>query len=227
MTSLPPDAAGRGDADRSAGTAGPNPAPVASPPGSPVAAPAPSTPPAPPAQRPPGTPRSGPRPLPPVRPSNAQVELSLDLRFTPPDKVLSRLFGALEQVGADVTLLVLLRDTPEYAGVVASAYQALRARGYVSDSARFPPGGQRLRVRRRPDREAPARGEPGAPAGEARAEWGGAAERATWEGAPGGVPVLEAGPTPEIEPGPPPPAPPAAAEGPDGSPSGGPFKSEP
>jgi hypothetical protein len=154
------------------------------------------------------------------------VELSLDLRFTPPDKVLSRLFGALEQVGADVTLLVLLRDTPEYAGVVASAYQALRARGYVSDSTRFPPGGQRLRVRRRPDREAPARVEPGAPAGEARA-LGGAEERATWEGVPGGVSVLEAGPAPEIEPGLPPAVPPAAAEGPDGSPSGGPFKSEP
>jgi hypothetical protein len=91
-----------------------------------------------------------------VQPSNAQVELSLDLRFTPPDKVLSRLFGALERVGADVTLLVLLRDTPEYAGVVASAYQALRARGYVSDSARFPPGGQRLRVRRRSERAGPA-----------------------------------------------------------------------
>jgi hypothetical protein len=83
------------------------------------------------------------------------VELTLDLRFTPPDKLLSRLFGALERVGPDVTLLVLLRDTPEYAGVVASAYQALRARGYLSDSARFPPGGQRLRVRRRPEREAP------------------------------------------------------------------------
>jgi hypothetical protein len=92
------------------------------------------------------------------------VELSLDLRFTPPDKVLSRLFGALDRVGADVTLLVLLRDTPEYAGVVASAYQALRARGYVSDSSRFPPGGQRLRVRRRADRAAPVL-EPGLEAG--------------------------------------------------------------
>jgi hypothetical protein len=79
------------------------------------------------------------------------VELTLDLRFTPPDKVLPRLFGALERVGDDVTLLVLLRDTPEYAGVVASAYQALRAQGYASDSARVPPGGQRLRVQRRRD----------------------------------------------------------------------------
>jgi hypothetical protein len=86
-----------------------------------------------------------------VRASNAQVELTLDLRFTPPDKVIPRLFGALERVGEDVTLLVLLRDTPEYAGVVASAYQALRAQGYASDSSRIPPGGQRLRVQRRRD----------------------------------------------------------------------------
>jgi hypothetical protein len=93
--------------------------------------------------------------LPPVQSSQAPVELTLDLRSTPPDKVLARLFGALDRVGQDVTLLVLLRDTPEYAGVVASAYQALRARGYVSDSARVPPGGQRLRVQRRRDREGP------------------------------------------------------------------------
>jgi hypothetical protein len=90
-----------------------------------------------------------------VRASNAQVELTLDLRFTPPDKVVPRLFGALERVGEDVTLLVLLRDTPEYAGVVASAYQALRAQGYASDSSRIPPGGQRLRVQRRGDQSAP------------------------------------------------------------------------
>jgi hypothetical protein len=79
------------------------------------------------------------------------VELTLDLLNTPPDKILSRLFGALEQVGADVTLLVLLRDTPEYVGVAASAYQALRSRGYSSDSSRMPSGGQRLRVRRAGD----------------------------------------------------------------------------
>ncbi len=90
-----------------------------------------------------------------MRASNAQVELTLDLRFTPPDKVIPRLFGALERVGEDVTLLVLLRDTPEYAGVVASAYQALRAQGYASDSSRIPPGGQRLRVQRRRDQPAP------------------------------------------------------------------------
>lgn len=99
--------------------------------------------------------RLGPTPLPvsPLRSSSAPVELSLDLRFTPPDKVLPRLFGALERIGADVTLLVLLRDTPEYAGVLASAYQALRARGYVSDSSRVPSGGQRLRVQHRSSRD--------------------------------------------------------------------------
>src|SRR4029453_958787 len=99
------------------------------------------------------------------------VELSLDLRFTPPDKVLARLFGALERIGADVTLVVLLRDTPEYASIVASAYQALRSRGYASDSARFPPGGQRLRVHLPRDRPAPRPRPPGP--GEQRAEPGG------------------------------------------------------
>jgi hypothetical protein len=98
-------------------------------------------------------PAHGPRSLPPVRPSSAPVELTLDLRGTPPDKVLSRLLGALERISADVTLYVLLRDTPEYVGVAASAYQALRSRGYFSDSSRMPQGGQRLRVQRR--REAP------------------------------------------------------------------------
>ena len=96
---------------------------------------------------------AGPRPLPPVRASNAPVELTLDLRATPPDKVLARLFGALERVAPDVTLLVLLRDTPEYAGVTANAHQALRSRGYASDTVRLPTEGQRLRVWRR--REAP------------------------------------------------------------------------
>ncbi len=93
------------------------------------------------------------RAAPPVRASGAPIELSLDLRFTPPDKVLSRLFGALERVGPDVILLVLMRDTPEYASVLAGAYQALRARGYVSDSSRTPQGGQRLRVQRRSEWE--------------------------------------------------------------------------
>jgi hypothetical protein len=87
-----------------------------------------------------------------VRPSGAQVELTLDLRGTPPDKVLSRLFGALERISDDVTLVVLVRDTPEFVGVVATMYQALRQRGYWSDSSRFPAGVQRLRIARRQDR---------------------------------------------------------------------------
>jgi len=84
-----------------------------------------------------------------VRPSNALVELTLDLRLTPPDKVLPRLFGALERIAPDVVLLVLLRDTPEYAGVVANAASALRAQGYISDCSRLPAGYQRMRIRRR------------------------------------------------------------------------------
>ncbi|MBI3973605.1 MAG: hypothetical protein HY332_20210 [Chloroflexi bacterium] len=94
-------------------------------------------------------PARGQRSLPPVRPSSAPVELTLDLSFTPPDKVLSRLLGALERVDKDVTLYVLLRDTPEYVGVTSSAYQLLRAHGYVSDSMRVPNGRQRLRVQSR------------------------------------------------------------------------------
>jgi hypothetical protein len=160
VTSLPPDAAGRGDADRPAGAAG-----LTSRPPSPPPAAGPSRP------QPPPPPRQPARAAPPPRASNAPVELSLDLRFTPPDKVLARLFGALERIGADVTLVVLLRDTPEYASIVASAYQALRSRGYASDSARFPPGGQRLRVHLPRDRPAPrplrpeTREQPDEPAG--------------------------------------------------------------
>jgi hypothetical protein len=95
--------------------------------------------------------------LPPIRPSSAPVELVLDLRGTPPDKVLSRLMGALEQVGDEVTLVALLRDTPEFVGVAASAFQALRQRGYWSDTSRFPAGVQRLRIARRRDRRGPPR----------------------------------------------------------------------
>src|SRR5689334_22274727 len=105
MASLPPEAAGAGDARSTAAvveTAGarePQAVPLAAAttqfqaPARPVAG-------------------VGPRTLPPVQPSNAPVELSLDLRATPPDKVLSRLLGALDRVSEDVTLLVLLRDTP-------------------------------------------------------------------------------------------------------------------
>jgi hypothetical protein len=94
-----------------------------------------------------------------VKPSAAAVELTLDLRGTPPDKVLSRLFGALERVSDDVTLIVLLRDTPEFVGVVSSVFQALRQRGYWSDTSRYPAGVQRLRTGRRqvrPARRSPA-----------------------------------------------------------------------
>jgi len=88
--------------------------------------------------------------VPATTPSNAPIELTLDLRNTPPDKVLSRLLGALDRVSQDVTLLVLIRDTPEYAGVSASIYQTLRGQGYFSDSSRMPQGCQRLCIRRRP-----------------------------------------------------------------------------
>lgn len=89
------------------------------------------------------------RPVLPITPSSAPVELSLDLRATPPDKVLSRLFGALERVAEDVTLVVLLRDVPEIAAAMTTAYQVLRQHGYSSDTSRFPPGSQRLRIVRR------------------------------------------------------------------------------
>lgn len=93
-----------------------------------------------------------PRSLPPIVPSQSPVELLLDLRDTPPEKFLARLFGALERVAEDVTLLVQVRDTPEYIGVLSSTYSALRQHGYVCDSSRFPPGTQRLRVSHRPQR---------------------------------------------------------------------------
>jgi hypothetical protein len=65
--------------------------------------------------------------------------------------------GALERVAADVTLLVLVRDTPEYVGVLASTYQTLRRRGYFADSSRLPAGGQRLRIQRRREPMRPPR----------------------------------------------------------------------
>src|SRR5687768_8942186 len=77
------------------------------------------------------------------------LELTLDLRGTPPEKVLARLLGALERVSDDVTLVALVRDTPDYAAPMASVYSTLRQRGYWSDSSRFPAGVQRLRVGRR------------------------------------------------------------------------------
>ena len=77
------------------------------------------------------------------------LELTLDLRGTPPEKVLARLLGALERVSDDVTLVALVRDTPDYAGPMSSVYSTLRQRGYWSDSSRFPAGVQRVRVGRR------------------------------------------------------------------------------
>jgi hypothetical protein len=80
---------------------------------------------------------------------SAQIELTLDLRGTAPDKVLSRLLSALERVGDDITLVALVRDTPDYVGVMSSIFAALRTRGYWSDTSRYPAGVQRLRVQRR------------------------------------------------------------------------------
>ena len=93
------------------------------------------------------------------------LELTLDLRGTPPEKVLQRLLGALERVSDDVTLVALVRDTPDYAAPLTTTYSTLRQRGYWSDSSRFPAGVQRLRIGRRreqrPERavEEPARAE--------------------------------------------------------------------
>ncbi len=110
--------------------------------------------------------------------SSAPVELTLDLRGTPPDRVVARLFGALERVSDDVTLIALVRDTPEFASALSAAYGALRQRGYLSDSSRFPAGVQRLKIGRRqgsqasgahrPEENAPRLAEPAyAPAPEA------------------------------------------------------------
>ena len=77
------------------------------------------------------------------------LELTLDLRGTPPEKLLGRLLAALERVSDDVTLVALVRDTPDYAAPLTTTYSTLRQRGYWSDSSRFPAGVQRLRVGRR------------------------------------------------------------------------------
>ncbi len=84
-----------------------------------------------------------------LQPGSAPIELTLDLRGTAPDKVLTRLLRALERVGDDITLIALVRDTPEYVGVMSSAFAALRTRGYWSDTSRYPAGVQRLRIGRR------------------------------------------------------------------------------
>jgi len=84
-----------------------------------------------------------------VRRTLAPIEFTFDLRETPPDKVLGRLFAGLDRISGDVTLLVLLRDTPELVGVTANAFHLLRTRGYSSDMSRLPSGGQRLTIRPR------------------------------------------------------------------------------
>lgn len=89
------------------------------------------------------------RTLPEVRRTLAPIEFTFDLRETPPDKVLGRLFAGLDRISGDVTLLVLLRDTPELVGVTANAFHLLRTRGYASDMSRLPTGGQRLTIRPR------------------------------------------------------------------------------
>jgi hypothetical protein len=77
------------------------------------------------------------------------LELTLDLRGTPPEKLVNRLLAALERVSDDVTLVALVRDTPDYAAPLTTTYSTLRQRGYWSDSSRFPAGVQRIRVGRR------------------------------------------------------------------------------
>jgi hypothetical protein len=77
------------------------------------------------------------------------LELTLDLRGTPPEKLLNRLLSALERISDDVTLVALVRDTPDYVAPLTTTYSTLRQRGYWSDSSRFPAGVQRLRVGRR------------------------------------------------------------------------------
>lgn len=90
-----------------------------------------------------------PRPAPEIRRTLAPIEFTFDLRETPPDKVIGRLFAGLDRISGDVTLLVLLRDTPELVGVTANAFHLLRTRGYSSDTSRLPSGGQRLTIRPR------------------------------------------------------------------------------
>ncbi|MCX5985733.1 MAG: hypothetical protein NTX54_04350 [Chloroflexi bacterium] len=89
------------------------------------------------------------RSAPEVRRALAPIEFTFDLRETPPEKVLGRLFAGLDRISGDVTLLVLLRDTPELVGVTANAFHLLRTRGYASDMSRLPSGGQRLTIRPR------------------------------------------------------------------------------
>ena len=62
---------------------------------------------------------------------------------------LQAVFAALDRVTPDVTLLVILRDIPEMAGVTANVSALLGRAGYQSDMSRLPSGGQRMRIRSR------------------------------------------------------------------------------
>lgn len=84
-----------------------------------------------------------------VRRALAPIEFTFDLRQTPADKVVGRVFAALDRIAADVTLLVILRDIPEMAGVTANVSALLGRAGYQSDMSRLPTGGQRMRIRSR------------------------------------------------------------------------------
>ena len=84
-----------------------------------------------------------------VRRALAPIEFTFDLRQTPSEKVVGRVFAALDRITPDVTLLVLLRDIPEMAGVTANVSALLGRAGYQSDMSRLPSGGQRMRIRSR------------------------------------------------------------------------------
>ena len=84
-----------------------------------------------------------------VRRALAPIEFTFDLRQTPAEKVVGRVFAALDRITADVTLLVILRDIPEMAGVTANVSALLGRAGYQSDMSRLPTGGQRMRIRSR------------------------------------------------------------------------------
>jgi hypothetical protein len=89
------------------------------------------------------------RPTGDVRRALAPIEFTFDLRHTPADKVIGRVFAALDRITPDVTLLVILRDIPEMAGVTANVSALLGRAGYQSDMSRLPTGGQRMRIRSR------------------------------------------------------------------------------
>lgn len=96
-----------------------------------------------------------------VRRALAPIEFTFDLRQTPPEKVVGRVFAALDRVAPDVVLAVILRDVPEMATVTANIVALLSQSGYQSDMSRLPGGGQRMRIRSR-NRPRAGAGEPSA-----------------------------------------------------------------